>query len=258
VIDAFLGARVFDLAQPLGSGAPLDPSIPDFTMATVLRHGDLEWSPDRLSASLELVSMTTHTGTHIDALSHFSSDGALHGGLSAADVQRGGRLRRLGVDAIAPVIYRGVLLDVARARGVDRLEPGEGVSKEELMRVCQLQEIDIRADAAVLLRTGWGARDLYGKPEYFASPPGPDLGGAGWLVTQGVKLTGSDTHMYEQANPDTPVHKALLVDAGVYLLENLYLQELAEAEAYEFALVVAPLPLVGASGAPLRPLALVE
>jgi kynurenine formamidase len=257
MIDALLAARAFDLSHPFEHSAVDGPRTRDFTMSTLMRHGDLEWSSQRLSASLELVTMTTHTGTHIDAPGHFSSGGKLHGGSSAEDAQRGGRLSELGVESVAPLVYRGVLLDVASARGVDRLEASEGVDRDELERVCRLEGVDVGPGTAVLVRTGWGARERYGADEYFVSPPGPDPGAADWLVGQGVRLAGSDTHMFEQANPDTPVHKALLVDAGVYLLENLFLEELAEARAYEFALIVAPLPLVGASGAPVRPLAIV-
>jgi kynurenine formamidase len=91
--------------------------------------------------------------------------------------------------------------------------------------------------------------------------PGIDTSAAGWLVDHAARLTGTDTIAYEAlapGDPDRPVHRILLQEAGIYIVENLALEELAATGVAEFALVIAPLRLVGASGSPVRPLALVS
>lgn len=199
--------------------------------------------------------MGSHTGTHIDALNHVSCGGRLHGGWSASDAEHHGGL---AIQHAGPFVHHGVLLDIAAMRGVDRLSPGEGVTARDLEQSVEAQGVDITPDAAVLVRTGWGDRELYRSGRSRVKPPGVDLSGAHRLVEWGVKLTGSDTFMYEQPSDwpgPLPVHGALIVDAGVHIVENLFLEELAQAGVYEFALIVAPLSMTGASGSPIRPLA---
>ena len=257
LVDGLRGARVFDLAQPLESSIPPVPSVPPFLMAWVMRHGDFVL-PGGTSFVQELVSMGTHTGTHIDALNHVSCDGRLHRGADATAAPRSEDHEALAVQA-ASFVHHGVLLDIPAARGVDRLASGEAVTAEDIERACTAQGVEVPTEAAVLVRTGWGEREHYRSGQYLARPPGVDLSGAQRLVRWGVRLTGSDTFMYEQpaAEPfgPLPVHGALIVDAGVHIVENLFLEELAQAKVYEFALIVAPLSMTGASGSPIRPLA---
>lgn len=261
MFDGLQDARLFDLSQPLDSSVPVHPSIIPFAMECVSRHGDFI-TPGGESFAVERVSMSTHTGTHIDALGHVSCNGLLYGGDSAEEAQRDGPLDRLGVEFIAPLLYRGVLLDIPAVRGVDRLGASEAVTAEDLENARRAQGVEVNPGAAVLVRTGYGDRDFYFTAEYHTMPPGVDVSGAHWLVDRNVALTGSDTFIYEQSTPvwpaPVPVHRILIAQAGVYIVENMYLEELAEAGAYEFQLIIAPLLMTGASGSPIRPLALVQ
>lgn len=259
MIDALLAARTFDLSQPLQSSIPSAAGVPPFTMAWVARHGDVT-APGGTSFAHELLSIGTHTGTHIDALNHFSCDGRLHGGALAEEARRIGEPDELAVEFVAPLTYRGVLLDIPGLRGVDRLANHEAVTGEDMESACRAQGVEIRAGDAVLVRTGWGARGFYGTDGYYSRQPGVDISGARYLVDRGARLTGGDTSSYELLlgwPSPLAVHEALLVDAGVCIMENMYLDELAMVGAHEFALVIAPLKIIGASGSPLRPLALV-
>src|ERR687886_2069486 len=119
--------RVYDLAHALDPAMPVSPNHPGYRMALLRRHGDMVRA-DGGSASNEMIVMGGHTGTHLDALAHVSQAGRMYGGVDAAQAQVGGRFSTLGVDTVAPLFCRGVLLDVAGKRGVTSLPPGEAIT----------------------------------------------------------------------------------------------------------------------------------
>jgi len=262
--EPLLGARVYDLAQPLEAATPTSPNHPPFRMALLRRHGDVVRA-DGGSAANEMFTMGGHTGTHIDALCHVSAGMRLHGGLDAAEAARGGRFRHLGVDAIAPMVCRGVLLDVPRALGVEALEAAHPITADELRRTCRVHDVEVREGDAVLVRSGWPVGRYQDGPAYAGwatGVPGPDESAACWLAERRVRVTGADTIAYEWLAPGTghsrlPVHRILLVESGIHIVEVMALEELARDGVREFLFVLAPLRLVGATGSPVRPLAVV-
>ena len=123
ILDALAGGvRIYDLGRPMEIGMPQSPNHPQFRMALPRRHGD-QMRADGGSAANEMIVTGGHVGTHIDALCHVSHEGRLHGGLDAAEAQRGGRFSELGVETIAPMVCRGLLLDVPAALGVPACAP---------------------------------------------------------------------------------------------------------------------------------------
>lgn len=265
LFDAVAGARVYDLARGLETATPTSPNHPPFRMALLRRHGDTMRS-DGSSAANELFTMGGHTGTHVDALCHVSASGLLHGGVDAVEAARGGRFTVHGVEAIAPFLCRGVLLDVPRALGLEVLPPAHPVTARELERSTAAAGVDVRAGDAVLVRTGWPVGrfdDPIAMVGHESGVPGPDESAARWLSEHGVRVTGSDTIAYEWLGPGNghsllPVHRHLLVEAGIHIVELMDLEELAGDAVSEFLFVAVPLKLVGATGSPLRPLAVVE
>jgi kynurenine formamidase len=257
--------RVYDLAQPLEAATPTSPNHPPFRMALLRRHGDVVRA-DGASAANELFTMGGHTGTHIDALAHVSDHGLLHGGVDATEASRGGLFRRLGVDTMAPIVCRGVLLDVPALHGCDQLEPAHAVTAAELEGCCARQRVRVGAGDAVLVRSGWPVgrwEDPAAFVGHASGVPGPDVSAARWLADRRVGVTGSDTIAYEWLGPGAghallPVHTILLVEHGIHIIEVMDLEELARDGVHEFRFVAAPLKIVGATGSPLRPLALVE
>ncbi|WP_460348036.1 cyclase family protein [Actinoallomurus acanthiterrae] len=255
------GVRIIDLAQPLASDIPVSPNHPGFRMALLRRHGDMT-RPDGGSAANELLVMGGHVGTHVDALAHVSHDGRLYGGVDAAEAQRGGRFDQLGVDEMEPLVCRGVLLDVAMATGVDVLPGGYQITDNDLADAAdQALVIPGRGDV-VLVRTGW-ARRWNDPPSYLghdSGVPGVTESGAKWLAARGVVATGADTTAYESIPPGTghrvlPVHRMLLVEHGIHIIENLNLEDARGLT--EFMFVLTPLKIVGGTGSPVRPLAVV-
>ena len=257
--------RVYDLGRPLEAVTPVAPGHPNFRMALLRRHGDA-LRPDGSSSANELISTSGHTGTHIDAFAHFSKDGRLHRGHDAYEASRGSRFKVHGVETIAPIVTRGVLLDVASAEGRVALEPGRPITAEDVEKTCRHHAVEIGAGDAVLFRTGWPVGRYDEEAAYVGWPtgvPGPDETAARWLADRQVHVAGSDTIAFEwlgagAGHSKLPVHVILLVENGIHIIEVLDLEELAAAGVHEFLFVCSPLKLVGATGSPVRPLALVE
>jgi kynurenine formamidase len=252
--------RVYDLSQPIAPGMPVLGLHPPYTFTLVRRHGDAP-RPGGSSSANELLVMCAHTGTHLDALSHYARDGQLYGGVDAEAVQRGtAGFQQLGIEETPPIVQRGVLLDVAGERGVDVLPDQQAIDGAMLAAAETRAGVTVEAGDAVLVRTGWAKR--WDEPARFvdgeAGCPGLDGSGARWLISRGVRLTGNDTPYYEvHPRGDDNVHALLIADNGVQIIENLNLERLAADGVARFLLIVLPLPLVGATGSPIRPIALV-
>lgn len=258
------GVRIYDLAQPMQAGMPSSPNHPGFRMALIRRHGDMV-REDGSSAANELIVTGGHVGTHVDALAHVSYQGKLHGDISAYDAQKGGRFAQLGIDTMEPLVCRGVLLDIAALKGCSVLPGGYGISELDLQAAAQKAGVAIGRDDVVLIRSGWA--QYFNDPIRFLSHddgvPGPTEAAASWLAAHGIRATGSDTTAYEHIPPGMghrllPVHRLLLVERGIHIIEMLNLEALVADQVTEFLFVLAPLNIVGATGSPVRPLAVVE
>jgi kynurenine formamidase len=257
--------RVVDLGRPMFRGMPQSPNHPPFWHSLPRRHGDMVRA-DGGSAAADHISLGTHVGTHIDALSHVSQDGRLYGGGDAYQAQRGGRMAELGVETIAPMFRRGVLLDVPAALGLEACEPGYEITPDDLDLAVDRQGTQIRRGSVLLVRSGWGRRfDSPVAGEYIghdSGVPGVGADGASWLADRGAHAVGADSITFECLPPGKghallPAHRVLLVERGIYIIETLDLEGLSAAGVTEFLFVLAPLPLVGATGSPVRPLAVV-
>ena len=257
-----LDGRVFDLSQPMEPAMPVSPNHPGFRMALIRRHGDMV-RPDGGSAANELIVMGGHTGTHLDGLAHVSQDGRLHGGVDAAAAVRGSRYADLGIETVAPIVVPGVLLDVAGFRGVDVLPPAEPVSGDELAATAAAQGVEVSAGGAVVIRSGW-ARHWSDAATYVGRDtgvPGIDECAAEWLAARRPRLAAHDSMAFEHIPAGAghrvlPVHRVLLVEHGIHIIENVNAEELAAARAFAFTFICLPLRMVGATGSPVRPIAI--
>ncbi|MEV0616492.1 cyclase family protein [Nonomuraea sp. NPDC050404] len=258
--QALEGARVLDLAQPMRTGMPQSPNHPPFRMTLERRHGDLV-RPDGGSAANELIVTGGHVGTHVDALAHVSQDGLLHGGLPAGEAMSQHGFGSLGIEEFEPYVGRCVLLDVTAVHGVHTLPPGYEITPADLSRAAT--GLELRPGDAVLVGTGWSR--LWSSPEEFTGlrtgVPGPGAEAARWLAGHRPRLVGGESIAFEHIAPGRghatlPVHRVLLVESGINIVETMRLAELLDSGAREFLLVLNPLPIVGATGAPVRPLAI--
>jgi kynurenine formamidase len=259
--DLATKARIYDLAQPLETGIPVSPNHPGFRMALLRRHGDMIRA-DGGSAANEMMVMGGHTGTHLDALCHVSHKGMLFGNKDASSAQRGGSFSAYGIETIAPIFCRGVMIDVPSLLGVDVLAPGTPISADHLAAATARQGIDVRPGDAVLIRSGWSQH--WNTPRTFLGledgVPGPDETAAQWLAERKVRVTGAETIAYECIYPGRghallPVHRILLAEQGILIIEAMNLTELARDGVFEFLFVLTPIKVVGATGVPVRPVA---
>lgn len=257
------GARMIALDHPLQKGMPVYPTHPPFHITLNNRHGDINRGCG-FSSSNELIITSTHTATHIDALSHVSEHGKLHGGIDAFGAQAGTELfKEHGVETIAPIFRRGVLLDIARAKNVEVLEPAEEIAVADLELAARNAGVAIRAGDVILLRTGWtkywsDSRKYLGLDS--AGTPGVAASGAEWLAAKRPFAVGNDTAGFEQivqTDITMDAHRILIAQHGIHIIENLDLEELAACGRADFAFVTLPLRIKGATGSPLRPVALI-
>ena len=260
LLDELDGARVFDLGQTMSGTMPQSPDHPQFLLTPTFRHIDFRTS-DGYSATTEVIVMSGHSGTHLDGFAHASCDGLILGGTDACASQNHLGASVHGLETVSPILRRGVLLDVARAAGVDVLAPDHGISADELARVAEEAGVDVRAGDCVLVRTGLGAHwdDRRTYPVEHAVP-GLIESAAEWLAEREVFLVGADNVALERIQPgmtNLPVHALFLTKKGILIVEHLRLEELAAASASEFLFLCLPLKLKGSSGSPVRPIAVV-
>jgi kynurenine formamidase len=187
----------------------------------------------------------------------------LYGGVSVEDVQSSRGFTARGVEEIPPIVAPGVLLDVAAKEGVESLEPGHVVTADDLEACCEEQGVQIEQGDVVLVRTG-NAR-YWEDAERYLVGPGMDASASYWVADRGIVAVGADNAAWDAPglkDPELgcmlPGHLILLARCGIYIIENLNLDELAAAERYRFDFVCTPLKFVGATGSPVRPLAIVS
>jgi len=259
------GVEILDLSRPMVLGMPQSPNHPQYRLTMPRRHGDA-LRADGGSAANDMLTTGTHVGTHIDALGHVSHCGDLYGGVSAEDTQRGGRLKTHGVEEIPPMVCRGVLLDVPTALGRPvGLDGGDEITPDDLEATVAFQRSELRPGDAILVRSGWGRLWDAGSAFIGAESGVPGVGEAGaqWLADHQPIAVGADTIAFECLKPGAghallPAHRVLLVERGVFVIETLNLEVLAQRWIHEFLFVLSPLHLVGATGSPVRPLAVIS
>jgi kynurenine formamidase len=221
-----------------------------------------------------------HGAPSIDAIGHIGREGKLFGGVDAAKATANTLgIGRSGVGAHLDIAHyptkllvnRGVLLDVARFVNGDLspLPADFEITAQHLEQTAKAHGVKLERGDTILVRTGWG-KYFQSNPALYKGDVSPGLGvdGAKFLVRAGARVVRNDTLTFEKRPPIAsppvtpafqvfPVHMLLIADHGINIIENYYLEELAEARVYEFVLVVPPLKIRGGTGSALRSFALV-
>lgn len=261
LVSELRATRFYDLEQPRYFGAPTFPAhTPGFHYTLHRRH---EPGLERRTSAAGLIVAAEHSGTHIDALCHQALDLELFSGCSVnASVQTPIGFTAHGVETIPPIVARGILLDVASAEGVERLPPGHLVGADELARSAAMLDGDLRPGDIVLIRTGNAT--VWDDPDEYLRGPGIGIDGARWLAERAPLAVGADNvafdvvgHVDPELGTTLPSHVVLLVQHGVYIIENLALEKLAADGVRDFVFICLPLKMRGVTGSPVRPLALV-
>jgi hypothetical protein len=220
--------------------------------------------PDRQVAA-DFVGVAFHgrTVTHIDSLSHFFWDGRLFNGASSRLVRTlDGATSHSVANAQNGIVTRGILVDAPWLRGVDVVEPGDGVGLADLAAARERCGIQPEPGDVLLLRTGQlGRRDRLGPLPADAGSAGPLPEILPVLRERDVAVLGSDTGNdvtptgYERFS--NPVHQVGIVALGLWILDNAWLDDLADAcrarGRWQFLITILPLRIPNATGSPVNP-----
>jgi len=256
--------RIYDLEQVRSADAPYMAVHAVGYTYTLHRHHHARSDDPRSGASGVLIA-GDHNGTHIDALCHQAESMTMHGGVQVDGcVQTSTGFAAMGAETIEPILGRGVLLDVARHDGVPFLPLETLVSRDHLEAVAAAQGTPINSGDVVLVRTGAGA--IWDTPADYIRAAGIAADASAWLADLGVRAVGADNIAWDLDSPKIdpttetsfPGHVILLVRHGIHIIENLYLEELAHDRVYAFTFICLPPKLKGATGAPVRPVAVVR
>jgi kynurenine formamidase len=223
---------------------------------------------DVLRYTDDAVTMPLQCGTQWDALAHIFYRGQMYNGHGLEKVTSQGATVN-SIDKIADgVAGRGVFLDMARHHGVPWLEAGHAISSADLTACAERQGVEIRSGDVVLIRTGQMAqvRAEGSWGEYDSGPaPGIGIDSAHWFAEHEIAALATDTwgaEVLPNETPDVfqPLHLILLVNAGMTIGEIFDLERLGEVceekGRYEFFFTAPPLPITGAVGSPVNPLAI--
>jgi len=266
LIDQIGRARIFDLEQPRFAGMPIHPAHkPGYFYALHRRHRD-SYSPEKhgpRSGASGVLTMMEHSGTHIDALCHQACDLTLFGGVRVDEVERSDGYTAHGAETMRPLLGRGVLLDVAGWQKVDALPLNYAITAEDLDGCARAEGVAVKPGDVLLVRTGYGTR--WADEATYLNAAGVSTSGNVWAADKRVAAVGADNMAWDsmhERDPRTNMmlfgHVHLLVKHGIHIIENLNLEELAAAGHREFCFVGVPLKFRGATGSPIRPLALIE
>jgi len=251
--------RVYEQGMPLFGARHYSLTIPGAPTGGPLGADGLVYNDEMFSGEIGQI------GTQFDGLGHIGQrigdDDYFYNGVRGSEMYSPYGLTRLGIEHVGPIVTRGVLIDVARYRGVDRLETGYVISPEDLEGALAQEGVEVQPGDAVLIRTGHGALWMVDNDAYNAGEPGIGIAGAEWLIERGIVLKGADSSSAEVLpgeDPERPfaVHHLMIMKQGIYNLENLNLDGLARDEVWEFAFMFTPLPLKGATGSPGNPIAI--
>ncbi len=251
--------RVYEAGMPLFPGRHYSLTIPGSPTGGPIGNNNILYHDEMISGQLGQV------GTQFDGLGHIGSrvegEDVFYNGFRREDFGSAFGLTKLGVEKAGVFVTRGVLIDVAAYKGVERLPVGTVITAADLEGALERQSVTVTAGDVVLIHTGHGSLWMVDNDEYNRGAPGIGMEAALWLAERKIVMTGADSWPVEvipSEDPDLafPVHQELIARRGIYNIENLDLARLAADEVYEFAFMFAPVKFKGATGSPGNPIAI--
>jgi kynurenine formamidase len=200
------------------------------------------WGKNEINWITEIQAGTFQVGTQLDSIGHIQTGDRFYNGWQVGDVVESWGLNRFGTETIPPVIGRGVLVDIAASKGVERLEPGYAITVADVEAALAQQKTSIRAGDVVLFHTGWGGLWGVDNARFLSGEPGPGLVLVRWLYDRQVAAIGTDSWSIGPVpgeDPERPflVPQTMYVEMGLFGFENLATEELARRSVYEFLFV---------------------
>jgi kynurenine formamidase len=253
--------RILSLAQPMspktpvaGHRAPMQHFMMrdggDYAAGAKLPAGGFQFAEDAIVVPLQFA-------THMDALCHAWYENKLYNGFASNTIRSTTGAGRCGIEKMGPMMTRGVLLDVCAVAGAP-LKTGVSVDASMLEKAAARGNVKLESGDAVVIRTGWN-ESMLKHPDYYDGEPGIDVSAGQWLADRDVAVVGADNYAVEvlpfPPGEVFPVHKLLMRGYGIPLMEGLIVDELAKSGASTFLFIVQPLPIVGGTGSPIAPIA---
>jgi len=251
--------EVIELSHPLNAAMPM---VAGRVFDLQVKRTGAARGVNKIRPNEELiVAEMGQVGTQFDGFAHITHDNVHYNCLKTEDIATRNGFTKLGIEKVGMLMTRGVLIDVAGFKGVDTLGDTYEITVADLEGAIKKQNLTLQAGDAVIIHTGWGKLWDKEPARYAKSNPGIGVKAAEFLIAKDPMLLGADNTPVEVSpNPDPqlaiPVHQLALVVNGVHLLENLKLDELAAKNVSEFAFVMQPLKLQGATGSTVAPAAL--
>ncbi|WBU56147.1 cyclase family protein [Paracoccus sediminicola] len=253
--------KAYPLGIPVGANTPgFGVRELDINIFMPGQEGGSSIGPNKMTYVDDVIMGWVGLGSQIDGLGHLGIDNVFYNGNTPADYVTTGGLTKMGIHNIPPIVTRGLVIDVAGARGVDVMEAGEYISLDEIQSILEDSDLTVEEGDVVLLHTGWLSL-IESEPERFAEgEPGIDRVAAAWLAEQGAIAVGADTWGLDAVpGPEGTAfsaHQELLAKNGVYILENMATQQLVDDGVTEFMFVLGQPRLEGAVQSIINPVAI--
>ena len=259
--------KAFSLAIPLSADGPQIGIIPgrENPVLDVFSIDERNITPEGFGFSDDSIAMGTQACTHWDGLCHASYDGFVYNGYPTSAITKTGTAKNGIQKASKALVSRGVLIDLAKLKGVDIVEPGYPLTGDDLDAACEMGNVTVQPGDVLLVRTGKMALFLAGdKVGYATGAAGPSLQSVEWFHGHDVAAVATDTLTFEvfpseRDDFQLPIHFLHIVDMGLTQGQNWNLEELAADCAadgrYTFLLSAPPEPVEGGIGAPVNPIA---
>ena len=248
--------RVYALGVITG---PDTPAYPGRSYSIETFDGGDPQGTNKVTAHDDRLATHVGIGSQIDGLAHIGRDGVHYGGLRREDIFTPTGMTALGTEHIPPIATRGVMIDMARHFGVDRLAPMQGFGSADIRAAAAAQGVEIRAGDVVLFNTGWLSMAEEDAQAFIGAQPGLNADGAAYLAEIGVVAIGADSAALETMAFENgalfPVHQMLLVDHGIYVLESMNTAQLAADRVHEFFFVLGQPRFAGSVQAVINPVA---
>ena len=257
---------IFDLGIPFDGKGPQTGLGRINPVRLMSETGDQQDLPGAFHFADDYVFMPLQAASQWDGLAHVYYDEQMYNGFPASDIGPKGALH-CSIDKQAKgIVGRGVLLDIARLRGVDWLQAGEVITPDDLDAAVARQGVTVGAGDILLVRTGWRTKFVTERDAkaFMSGEPGLGLACCQWLHDRDVAAVASDNWAVEvlpgESDELLQVHMVLIRDMGMTLGEILDLDELAadcaDDGVWEFLLAAPPIKFTRAVGSPINPLAI--
>jgi len=258
-------ARLVETGKVYGLGVETGPTTPAYGprryQMTVLQLDDgrgIPFGKNRATGNDDLMNTWMGIGSQIDGLGHMGIEHVYYNGHKAEDFVTPSGLTKLSVDALPPIVARGVLLDMTKLLGKEILDAGTAFNEKEIQAAAHAAGLEIGRGDVVLFHTGWLNVADTNPTRFMAGEPGLGVGGAKHLASLGVVAVGADSWGLEVLPTEVegeffPVHPELLAKNGVYILESMDTRALAADGVTEFLFVLGQPRFVGSVQAIINP-----